>query len=199
SLYLFDERRRTFFVRARKMGLGVDAGRESGLVSLQHIDPAELTPGEFSWQVRREVEQRGIKFLVIDSLSGYLNAMPDERHLALYLHQLLSYLSSKGVSSLLVLAQHGMVGPEPRPPVDISYLSDTVVLLRFFEFRGEVRQAISIHKRRLGAHERQIRAMHFTERGPVIGEPLSEFEDVLSGSPRFPGSSLGETAGEHRE
>lgn len=116
--------------------------------------------------------------------------MPNERHLVLYLHELLSYLSDRGVSSLLVLAQHGFLGADARAPVDISYLSDTVVLLRFFEFRGDVLRAISVHKRRTGAHERHIRQLQLTSKGPVIGEPLHDFENVLSGSPRFLGESL---------
>lgn len=195
ALYLFDERPMTFMSRARSMGLGVEAGLESGLIGLQHVDPAELTPGEFSWRVRQEVEQRGVKFLVIDSLSGYLSAMPDERDLTLYLHELLTYLGGRGVSSLMVLAQHGMIRADTRPPMDISYLADTVALLRFFEVRGEVGQAISIHKRRTGGHERHARELRITACGPVVGEPLRDFEDVLSGAPWFVGRSPDSAAG----
>jgi circadian clock protein KaiC len=142
-VFAFDEGRGTIQARARTLGLPLDAAIEAGLLRIQQIDPAELSPGEFASIVRRSVEVDGARVVVIDSLNGYLSAMPDERFLVLQMHELLSYLGQMGTLTLLVLAQHGLVGPV-QGPIDLSYLSDAVLLLRYFEFEGEVRRALSV-------------------------------------------------------
>jgi circadian clock protein KaiC len=154
---------------------------------MRQIDPAELSPGEFAFAVRQAVEQDKTRLVVIDSLTGYLNALPNERFLILHLHELLTYLGQQGVTTLLLMTQHGMVG-DLQVQMDASYLADNVLLLRYFEAHGEVRQAISVIKKRTGKHERTIREFKF-DRGITVGEPLREFEGVLSGSPVYTGNS----------
>jgi len=154
---------------------------------VQQIDPAELSPGEFVIRIRRGVEA-GCKLVVIDSLNGYLNAMPGEKYLYNQLHELSSYLNQQGVVTILVLAQHGFVAAA-ETPVDLSYLSDTVVTLRYFEAFGEVKQALAVVKKRSGRHERTIREFKLeTGKGICIGEPLKDFQGVLSGVPQFRGN-----------
>ena len=154
---------------------------------MRQVDPAELSAGEFAHAVRQLVEKDKTKFVVIDSLNGYLNAMPTERHLTLHLHELLTYLGQQGVTTLLLMAQHGLVSNDANVPVDASYLADTVILMRYFEAMGEVRQAISVIKKRTGRHEKTIREIRFKDTGLSIGEPLREFQGVLTGSPVFVG------------
>jgi circadian clock protein KaiC len=159
---------------------------ESGLITVQPIDPSELMAGEFVHLVREAVENTGVQMVVIDSLTGYLNAMPEERSLMLVLHELLTYLGQKGVTSFLIMTQHGMVGTNMSTTVDISYLADTVLLFRFFEHAGEVRQALSVFKRRGGAHERSIREMSLgAPKGIILGQPLRQFRGVLTGVPLY--------------
>jgi circadian clock protein KaiC len=179
---LFDESIRTLKMRSSCLGHDLDAMVESGLVELQQVDPAERSPGEFSDLIRRAVTERATRFVVIDSLNGLLNAMPNEQFLSLHLHELLTYLGHQGVTTLLTLTQHGIIGADTSLPVDASYLADTVVLLRYFETAGEVRQAISVIKKRTGAHERTIRELRIGK-GLEVGEPLRDFRHVLSGSP----------------
>jgi circadian clock protein KaiC len=156
------------------------------------VDPAELSSGEFAHTVRQVVEREGTRVVVIDSLNGYLNAMPSERHLTLHLHELLTYLGQRGVTTLLLMAQHGLVGGTVQVPVDASYLADTVILLRYFEAVGEVRQAVSVIKKRTGRHERVIRELRLeTGTGVVIGEPVRDFQGVLTGTPSFVGNGHG--------
>jgi len=184
ALYSFEESPRTLYKRAKVLGQNIAELIDKGTVMFQQVDPAELTPGEFSHIVRRAVEENNVKIVVIDSLNGYLNAMPDERFLVLQLHELLTFLGQKGVTTILVVAQHGMIGTAPNSPVDVSYLADTVVFFRFFEHRGEVRQAISVLKRRGGVHERSIRELSMSsEHGIEIGEPLHRFRGILTGTP----------------
>jgi circadian clock protein KaiC len=171
------------------MGINLEPFIENGLVRLQQVDPAEMSPGEFAQTVRQEVET-GTRLIVIDSLNGYLNAMPSERHLLIHMHELLIYLAQQGVLTLLTVAQHGLVGGTLQVPVEISYLADTVIMLRFFEAAGEVRQAISVVKKRHGMHERTIREMAFGGDGLRIGEPLKEFQGVLTGVPVYSGTAL---------
>jgi circadian clock protein KaiC len=183
-IFLFDESTETFLERSAGLGMDVEPLVKEGKLTLRHIDPAELTPGEFAHIIRRTVEQSGTRIVVIDSLNGYLNAMPSERLLTLHLHELLSYLGQQGVTTLLLMAQHGIVGAAMQTPVDASYLADTVLLLRYFEAAGEVRQAISVIKKRTGRHERAIRELRF-DGGLTVGEPLREFQGVLTGTPTF--------------
>jgi circadian clock protein KaiC len=156
-------------------------------LELVQVDIGELSPGEFATRVRRMVEQRRVRFIVIDSLNGYLNGMPSERFLLIHLHGLLTYLGQRGVVTILTIAQHGMLGSMMLTPVDVSFLADTVVLLRFFEAAGKVRQAISVVKKRRGAHERTLREMEIGATGIRIGEVLEQFDGILTGVPRFHG------------
>jgi circadian clock protein KaiC len=186
--YAFDEGRGTLEARARTIGVALEPALESGKLRFQQIDPAELSPGEFAANVRNSVETGGARIIVIDSLNGYLNAMPDGRFLILQMHELLSYLGQQGVLSILVLAQHGLVGPM-ESPLDISYLSDAVIMLRYFEHGGRVRRALSVVKKRSGDHEHTIREFQLTEHGIRVGPPLIEFEGIFSGTPRYTGDT----------
>src|ERR1041385_7763014 len=156
------------------------------MVDVRQVNPAELSPGELTLNIRRAVEEEGTRMVVIDSLNGYTNAMPQEKFLTLQLHELLAYLGHKGVVSILVVAQHGMIG-SMSVPVDLTYLSDTAVLLRYFEALGAVKQAISVFKKRSGMHERTIREFQMGPDGIRIGEPLTAFQGVLTGVPQFVG------------
>jgi circadian clock protein KaiC len=186
--YAFDEGRGTLQARARTIGLNLQPVLDSGRLRIQQIDPAELSPGEFAASVRRSVEADGARIVVIDSLNGYLNAMPDGRFLILQMHELLSYLGQQGVLTILVLAQHGLVGPMDTP-LDISYLSDAVVMLRYFEFGGQVRRALSVVKKRSGSHEHNIREFRLKPTGIQVGPPLNQFSGIFSGTPRYTGDS----------
>jgi circadian clock protein KaiC len=187
-VYAFDEGVSTILTRAAALGIPLQPAIETGLVRIQQIDPAELSPGEFAHLVRSSVELEGARTIVIDSLNGYLSAMPDERFLILQMHELLSFLNQSGVLSILVLAQHGLVGPM-QTPVDISYLSDAVLMLRYFEFEGVVRRALSVVKKRSGAHERSIREFRLGRGGIAIGPPLREFSGIFTGTPQYSGTS----------
>jgi circadian clock protein KaiC len=189
ACFLFEESRGTFCQRAAGLGLDVDPYVSSGLLRIAQIDPAVLSPGEFADRVRQAVEQQDVSMVVIDSLNGYMSAMPSEQFLLIQMHELLTYLGQQGVITLLVLAQHGMLGSGMHTPVDVSFLADTVILLRFFEAQGEVRQAISVVKKRRSAHERTIREMRLGRGGVRVGEPLRDFEGVLTGVPRYRGKA----------
>jgi circadian clock protein KaiC len=184
--FAFDEGRGTVLARAQALGLELAPALASGLVQFQQIDPAEMSPGQFAAIVRRSVEQEGARLVVIDSLNGYLNAMPDGRFLTLQMHELLSYLGQQGVLSILVLAQHGLVGPM-ETPVDMSYLSDAVVMLRYFEHEGRVRRCISVVKKRSGRHEQTIREFQLGARGLEVGPPLAGFQGIFTGTPTYAG------------
>ena len=186
AMFAFDEGLGTLFARAAGLGVNLQEHVESGLITLQQIDPAEMSPGAFTELVRDAVEQRNVRVLVIDSLNGYLNAMPDERFLVLQVHELLSYLNQLGVLTLMVLAQHGLVG-HMQTPIDLSYLSDAVIMLRYFEAGGRVRRAISVVKKRSGAHENAIREFQLTSEGLKVGPPLTEFSGILTGTPKYVG------------
>lgn len=188
SLFIsFDETRRNFFRRAA--GLGMDFERFKARFSFRQVDPAELCPGELSSIIRQHVETVGAAAVVLDSLSGYQNAMPEERFMLLQMHELLTYLNQQGVVTFLVLAQHGIVG-HMQSPVDLTYLSDTVLLLRFFEAFGELRRAVSVIKKRTGGHESAIREYRIDHRGLRVGGPLRNFSGVLTGVPSFAGENL---------
>ncbi len=188
SFYLFDEGLGTFF--ARSIALGMDLRRyvDKGRLRIHHIDPAELSPGEFAQMLRDAVEQHGVTFIAIDSLNAYLQAMPGEQFLTLQMHELLSYLNQQGVTTLLVLGQHGLIG-EVRSDVDLSYLADTTVLLRFFESSGCLRRAITVIKSRTASHALTIHELQLGRDGVRVGEPLEGFEGVLSGLPSYHGST----------
>jgi len=187
-VYNFDEAKDIWVARADALGMGLSPHVESGLVSLRQVNPAELTPGELAGQLRLEVEA-GVRMVVLDSLNGYLSAMPDERHLTLHVHELLSYLSQNGVLTVMVMAQYGLLGDSVSAPVDLSYLADTVVLMRYFEAFGEVRQAISTVKRRGGSHERSIRELRIDPDGIRVGRQLREFHGVLTGRLEYTGEA----------
>ncbi len=189
--FAFDEGRGTVEARARTLGLPLEKHINSGLIRFQQIDPAELSPGEFGANVRDSVEQDSARVIIIDSLNGYLNAMPDERFLILQMHELLTYLGQQGVLTILVLAQHGLVGPMDTP-LDISYLSDAVLMLRYFEVGGTVRRALSVVKKRSGNHEHTIREFRLSSAGITLGPPLKEFSGIFSGNPRFTGTDIPE-------
>jgi circadian clock protein KaiC len=183
----FDENLHTIVARSRSLGMLIDKQLENGMLELRQIDPAELTPGEFSHYIKNAVEKEQVKVVVLDSLNGYLNAMPEERFLNLQLHELLTYLNQQGVVSILVLAQQGLLG-HMTSPVDLTYLADTVVTLRYFESQGAVKQAISVIKKRSGNHERMIREFNISGNGISVGEPLTDFQGILTGVPTFSGA-----------
>jgi len=189
--FAFDEGRGTVEARARTLGLPLEKHLATGAIRFQQVDPAELSPGEFAATLRRSVEIDNSRLVIIDSLNGYLNAMPDERFLILQMHELLSYLAQQGVLTILILAQHGLVGPMDTP-LDISYLSDAVVMLRYFEFGGTVRRALSVVKKRSGNHEHTIREFRLGNAGIKLGPPLKEFSGIFSGNPHYTGTALPE-------
>ncbi|NTZ41711.1 AAA family ATPase [Altererythrobacter sp. SALINAS58] len=184
AYYLFDERLGTLLQRCAALGMDLQPHIDSGLLTLRQIDPAELSPGEFAGAVQQAVEQDGAQMIVIDSLNAYLHAMPSDNFLVLQMHEVLSYLSQQGIISLMILGQHGVTG-ELRSDVDISYLADTVMLLRFFEVEGTVRKSMAVIKTRTLDHERTIREFEIDVTGICIGEPLTKFNQVLSGSPQY--------------
>jgi circadian clock protein KaiC len=192
AMFIFDESMNTLVTRMH--GLGVDMQKivDDGMVSVRQVDPAELTPGEFANSIRHEVEINQVAIVVIDSLNGYLNAMPGERYLTIHLHELLMYLGERGVATLLIGAHQGVIGTQMFTPVDASYLADAVVMLRYFEAHGEVRQAISVMKKRGGEHERTIREFALERGGIRVGEPLREFRGVLTGVPIYEMGTLRE-------
>ena len=185
AMFLFDESVKTLLTRCEGLGIPLGQHIESGCVAVQPIDPAELSPGEFAHSIREAVEKNDVRIVVIDSLNGYLNAMPDERFLAVQLHELLSYLGQRGVATLIIGAHQGLIGAQMTTPVDASYLADAVVLLRYFEAHGEVRQAISVMKKRGGEHERTIREFRLADGAIHVGEPLRRFRGVLTGVPQY--------------
>ncbi len=186
-IFMFDESPNTLFSRCAGMGIDVEGQVRAGLIEIVQVDPAELSPGEFTHLIREAVETSKVKIVVVDSLNGYLNAMPEERFLTIQLHELLMYLSQQGVATLLIGAHHGVIGSQMQAPVDASYLADAVILLRYFESRGEVRQAISVVKKRGGIHERTIREFGMHEGRIQVGEALREFRGVLTGVPVYEG------------
>lgn len=183
ALFAFDESSGTLLARARGIGFPIDQVLQNGTLTLRQVDPAELSPGEFAALVQDTVERDGTRLVLIDSLNGYLNAMPEEQFLTLQLHELLTYLGGAGVTTIMVVAQHGMIGTDIQAPVDTSYLADSVVLFRYFEHRGSVRKALSVIKKRSGRHEDTIRELSFDARGVHVSEPLAQFRGLLVGTP----------------
>ena len=189
TLYVFDETIGTFLHRSAGLGMSLAPLIDSRRLFVQQIDPAELSPGEFAHRVRTAVTRDGVRVVVLDSLNGYLSAMPDEKLLIPQLHELLVFLNQHGIVTILVCAQNGLIGAGMVNPVDVSYLADTVLLLRHFEAGGEMRRAISVPKRRTGPHERTLREFRLSSGGLQVGEPLREFEGVLTGAPRYLGTT----------
>jgi len=189
TVYEFDERIGTLLARARSMDEAPDALLENGCLKLAQVDPADIAPSQFAWMVREEVEKRGVRIIIIDSLTGYLASMPEEKQLLLQLHELLSYLNQRGVLTLLVNPQLGLVGTMNTGALNISYIADVVVLFRFFEAAGRLRKAISVLKNRGGGHEDWIRELRIDAKGIRIGEPLTAFRGVLTGTPEYIGES----------
>lgn len=185
-IFTFDEALATLTERAKGLGMDTAPLLANGTLEIQQIDPAELAPGQFVSRIRTMVEEEHLRVLVLDSMNGFLNAMPHEQFLAMQLHELLSYLGQQGVATILTLAQHGFIGTM-QSPVDVSYLADSVLLFRYFEHSGEIRQALSVLKKRSGAHERAIRELSFGIGKITVGDPLTQFEGVLTGVPRFIG------------
>lgn len=184
AIFAFDELRRTTIERADALGMGMSAELEAGRIVVQQIDPAEMSPGELAHRARELIEDQGFKFIVFDSLNGYLQAMPAEKYLYIQLHELLTYFGQLGATTVMVMAQAGIVGPT-LAPADVSYIADSVLLLRYFESAGRVRKAISCIKKRTGAHEDTIRELSFTTTGLTVGEPLRDFRGVLTSVPEF--------------
>jgi circadian clock protein KaiC len=184
----FDETRRVFHRRASGLGLDVSDFDAEGQLIFRQVDPAELSPGEFIAIIRESVEERGASVVVIDSLSGYQHAMPHEQHMLLQMHEIVTYLNQQSVLTFLILAQTGMVGAM-QSPVDITYLSDTVMLLRFFEAQGELRRALSLLKKRTGRHEATIRELRIAPGGVLVGPKLEGFRGVLTGTPTYEGTA----------
>jgi circadian clock protein KaiC len=188
TIFLFEENLRTLLARSASMGMPIAKLRKAGLIEFIQIDPAQLAPGQFVALVRSKVEQDHTRVIIIDSLNGYLQAMPNARHLEIQLHEMLSFLSHRGVVTILTVAQHGLMG-NMQSPVDLTYLADTVLLLRYFEESGRIRKAISIIKKRIGYHEDTIREFKLDANGLRVGEPLQNFQGVLTGVPTYKGSS----------
>jgi circadian clock protein KaiC len=187
AMFIFDEQRELLIRRADALGMQMRKHVASGRISIRQIDPAEMSPGQLACIAQQLVEHEDARMIVIDSLNGYLQAMPAERHLYIQLHEMLTYFGQCGATTLLVMAQNGIVG-SMQSPVDVSYIADSVVLLRYFEAEGRIRKAISVIKKRVGTHENTIREISFDQRGITVGAPLSEFRGVLTTVPEYFGT-----------
>jgi circadian clock protein KaiC len=190
SYFVFDETRATLCQRAAAMDMDLAPHLKSGRVRIEQVDPAQTSPGELAHRVRMQVEQDKVRIVILDSLNGYVTAMPNEDLLHLHLRELLSFLNQQGVMTLMVLAQHGLIGPMGNP-IDVSYLADSVILTRFFEALGSIRKAISIIKKRSGPHEAAVRELTLTKGGVQVGPPLDDFQGVLTGVPSYLGGGRG--------
>ena len=186
ALFAFDEELGLLVERMKGLGIDLEAARRSGAFTIEQVDAAELSPGEFAHRVRNVVDAKGIKTVIIDSLNGYQASMPEENSLILHVHELLQYLNRQGATTFMTVAQHGLVG-DMQSPVDVTYLADTVILLRYFEAMGHVRRAVSVIKKRSGSHETSIREFTLNDKGLNVGEPLSGFHGVLGGVPTYAG------------
>ncbi len=186
ALFVFEAELGLLFARLKGIGIDLEQMQRDGRLFIEQVDAAELSPGEFAHRVRQRVDEDGIKTVVIDSLNGYQASMPEENSLVLHMHELLQYLNRRGAATFMTVAQHGLVG-DMKAPVDVTYLADTVILLRYFEALGTVRRAMSVIKKRTGAHESTIREYRIDHRGLTIGEPLDGFQGVLRGVPVYVG------------
>jgi circadian clock protein KaiC len=187
AVFLFDERRAGYLRRCSHLGLPIKEAIAAGRLRVEQVEPGDLSPGEFSYRVRDAVEKDGARVIVIDSLNGYLTAIPQSDSPLIRMYELLSYLAGNGVATILVVAQHGVVGTMMAAPIDVSYLADAIVMMRFFEAKGEVRRAISVVKKRTGNHEKTIREFQIGENGLRLGQALADFEGVLTGVPKYVG------------
>jgi circadian clock protein KaiC len=194
ALFVFDEELGLLFARAKQLGIDLQAMQDSGRLRVEQMDAAELSPGEFAHRVTSWVDREKIRTVAIDSLNGYQAAMPEEQFLILHLHELLQYLNRQGAATFLSMAQHGMVG-EMKQTIDLTYLADTVIMLRYFEAMGRVRRAISVIKKRMGSHEDTIRELRIGSSGLIVGPPLHEFQGVLRGVPIYLGAQAPLDAG----
>ena len=185
AMFVFDESPASLLSRCGGLGIELSGSVDGGRITIQQIDPAEVTAGEFAHAIRRAVEERQAKMIVIDSLNGYLLAMPQERHLTIQLHELLTYLGQKSVATVMIGRHQGLIGSQMQTPVDASYLADTIILLRYFEDQGRVRQAISVVKKRGGQHERTLREFTLDGQGITVGDTLSTLRGVLTGVPVY--------------
>lgn len=184
AVWVFDESQHTYVSRSEALGVPLQDNIDSGKVLFRQVDPAELSPGEFLCDLREAVEEKGVDLIVLDSLNGFLAAMPGERNLTLHLHELVAYLNEKGVASILIFGQPGLFAPfSSSPPYDITYLADSILVARYYEYRGEVRKALSVFKKRSDRHETTIRDLELRPGGLSVGEPLHQFRGVLSGLP----------------
>jgi circadian clock protein KaiC len=188
ALFIFDEELGLLFTRSKGMGIDLESLRDSGNLLIEQMDAAEVSPGEFAHKVRSCVEKEHIQTVIIDSLNGYQNAMPQEQFLILHMHELLQYLNRQGAATFLTVAQHGIVG-DMKSPVDVTYLADTVIMLRYFEASGKVRRAVSVLKKRTGGHENTIREFSIGRNGLNVGMPLDKFYGVLRGVPQYLGAA----------
>lgn len=198
AVFLFEERLGTWRLRSQQLGMPIDALVQSGHLRVHQIDPAELAPDEFAHRVRDAAERDGARVVVIDSITSYFTAMPEARFLSQQMHELLSYLGERGVASVMTMAQAGLVGPNMRSPVDVSYLADTVMLLRYFEAQGRVRKAVSVLKKRSGAHEQTIRELSLDAAGIHVGPVLAGMHGVFTGLPLSRAGRTSEEAGGER-
>jgi circadian clock protein KaiC len=197
AIYTFEESVGTWKTRSASLGIEVEKYMEEGSLQIKQVDPADLTPGELAHEIKARVEREGVRMIIFDSLNGYLQSVPDERFLLLHLHELLTYLGHQGVTTLLTMTQHGLLGASVTAPVDLSYLADTVMLLRYYENRGEVGRAISVVKKRSGKHERTLREFMVGAGGVRIGKQLKEFQGLLTGSPVYRGGDGAFPSEEH--
>jgi circadian clock protein KaiC len=181
QIFIFDETVKNLVGRTAKLGMQMQPHIDTGAIVVRQIDPAEISPGELAYTIAQSVSHEGVKLLIIDSINGYLNAMPAERYLNLQLHELLAFLNQQGVLTIMVLAQQGIMGTQSA--VDLTYLSDTVIRLQYFEERGAVKQALSVIKKRTGNHERTLREIWIGSRGIEVGQPLVHLQGVLTGVP----------------
>jgi circadian clock protein KaiC len=190
NYYIFDETVATLCERAQEMGIPLTPHIDSGRLAMEQVDPAQISPGQLAFNIRRSVEKDGARVVILDSLNGYVNAMPQEEFMHLHLHELLVYLNQQGVMTVMILAQHGLIGAMGTP-IDVSYLADSVVITRFFEALGSIRKAISIIKKRSGPHEGTVRELEMGQGGVRIGPPLEQFQGVLTGVPSYLGGGRG--------
>jgi circadian clock protein KaiC len=189
AVFLFDERASIFVKRANALGMQIEARLADGSLTLEQIEPGQMSPGEFGYRVREAVVERGAKIILIDSLNGYLNAIPQVEAPLVRMHELLSFLNERGIATMIIAAQHGIVGANMATPLDVSYLADTVILFRFFESAGLVRRALSVMKKRTGGHESTIRELQLGPERIHVGNPLSDFQGVLTGVPHYIGTA----------
>jgi circadian clock protein KaiC len=176
------------------MNIGLAPHLQSGVLKIEQVDPAMISPGELAFRIRSAVEHEKVRVVVLDSLNGYITAMPHEEFLHLHLHELLTYLNQQGVMTMMILAQHGLIGPMGTP-IDVSYLADSVIITRFFEALGNIRKAISIIKKRSGPHEAAVRELTLSSGGVAVGPPLADFQGVLTGVPSYLGGERGGSRG----